>query len=306
MICGAVASETGYYDIQTQLGLYDAEIDEGIGGLQRLPGAWEYDSSVVDGRGYSVIGSEYVRVYTHPDYPSDIQFEYPSFIAGFTDKTGDKFHFFPVPGPYNYRSQIVKQIDHVGGGYSEVSYDDRGNVTLLERFNIAGSDSIPQSANYDAVCANQLTCNQPNWVIDPEGNQTDYEYNPVHGSVTKITAPADDHGVRPQIRYYYEQRSPWLKSSNGGYVASGTPIWVLTQEEYCRTSAASGNGCSAGSADEVVTTYDYGPDSGPNNLWLRGKTVTSEGVSLRTCYTYDVFGNQHTETTPNANLTSCP
>ena len=116
----------------------------------------------------------------------------------------------------------------------------------------------------------------------------------------------DDHGVRPQIRYYYEQRSPWLKSSNGGYVASGTPIWVLTQEEYCRTSAASGNGCSAGSADEVVTTYDYGPDSGPNNLWLRGKTVTSEGVSLRTCYTYDVFGNQHTETTPNANLTSCP
>jgi YD repeat-containing protein len=58
--------------------------------------------------------------------------------------------------------------------------------------------------------------------------------------------------------------------------------------------------------DEVLTTYDYGPDSGPNNLFLRGRVVTADGQSLRTCYTYDRFGNRISETLPRAGLTSCP
>jgi hypothetical protein len=33
--------------------------------------------------------------------------------------------------------------------------------------------------------------------------------------------------------------------------------------------------------DEVVTTSDYGPDSGPNILLLRGKVVTADDQSLR-------------------------
>jgi YD repeat-containing protein len=143
-------------------------------------------------------------------------------------------------------------------------------------------------------------------VRDPKAKQTDYQYHPSNGQVTKITGPADDEGIRPQIRYYYAQRYAWLKASGGGYVQADTPVWVLTSEEYCRNSAASGDGCSDGPGDEVVTEYDYGPDTGPNNLWLRGKTVTSEGVTLRTCYTYDAVGNRLTETTPNANLTACP
>ncbi len=66
-----------------------------------------------------------------------------------------------------------------------------------------------------------------------------------------------------------------------------------------------GNACSGGSGDEVVTTYDYGPDSGPNNLFLRGVAVTADGVTLRTCYGYDANGHKTYETKPRAGLASC-
>jgi RHS repeat-associated protein len=39
---------------------------------------------------------------------------------------------------------------------------------------------------------------------------------------------------------------------------------------------------------------------------LRGKVVTAGGVSRRTCYAYDVIGNQISVTTPRAALSSCP
>jgi hypothetical protein len=34
--------------------------------------------------------------------------------------------------------------------------------------------------------------------------------------------------------------------------------------------------------------------------------VTADGVSHRTCYGYDRFGNQISVTTPNAGMASCP
>ena len=81
----------------------------------------------------------------------------------------------------------------------------------------------------------------------------------------------------------------------------------MTEESLCKTGAphSSGTGCAL-AGDEVRTTYDYGPNSGPNNLLIRGKVVDSGGLALRTCYGYDTDGRKISETTPNANLTSCP
>ena len=56
----------------------------------------------------------------------------------------------------------------------------------------------------------------------------------------------------------------------------------------------------------MAISYDYGPDSGPNLLLLRGKVVTADGISLRTCYAYDPLGNKISETSPRAGLTVCP
>ena len=84
------------------------------------------------------------------------------------------------------------------------------------------------------------------------------------------------------------------------------PIWVLASESTCRMGApgASGSGCALPN-DEVVTTYEYGPNSGPNNLILRGKSVTADGQTLRTCYGHDKQGNKIWEASPNAQLSSC-
>lgn len=200
-------------------------------------------------------------------------------------------------GTANYENTARNRMTSAqgrGGPPETYTYDARGNVL---------SDAIT-SAGYDAVCANIRTCNKPNWSRDVAGNQTDYTYDPVHGGVTSITAPAVN-GVRPQTRYSYVQRFAWFRNGAGVMTRSSEPIWKLASERACRISAASGSGCAT-AGDEVVTAYDYGPDSGPNNLLLRGRVVTADGVSLRTCYSYDIYGNRISETAPRANLGACP
>jgi YD repeat-containing protein len=203
---------------------------------------------------------------------------------------------------------------HHGGQVATYSYDSRGNVTSATHTPQPGSalTAVSLSAGYDTLCSNPVKCNKPNWVRDGKGNQTDYTYDSVHGGVLSVTRPAVPVSVggtvtqvRPQTRYGYVQRYAWYKNSSGTAVQASSPIWLLSTEKSCRTSAANGAGCTT-AGDEVVTTYDYGPTTGANNLFVRGKAVTADGVTLRTCYSYDIFGNQISETSPNAGLASCP
>ena len=125
-------------------------------------------------------------------------------------------------------------------------------------------------------------------------------------AVTSINAAgAAVPGVRPQTRYTYAQAYAWIKNAAGAYVQASSPIWVLTSKRFCKTGAASGAGCAI-AGDEVITTYEYGPNSGPNNLLLRGTVVDSAGLKLRTCMTYDWQGNKISETKPMGTSTSCP
>jgi YD repeat-containing protein len=207
--------------------------------------------------------------------------------------------------PRSYTGQI-NSVTKAEGNYTTYAYDGRGNVAGETQVAKSGSGlaNIQLSAGYDTTCLNPLTCNKANWVKDALQNETDYAYDPVHGGVLTITAPPVS-GIRPQRRYAYTQRSAWVKNAAGSYVASANGIWVLTRESFCRTTAASGSGCAVAS-DEVVTTYEYGPDSGPNNLFLRGVAVTADGQILRTCYGYDSRGNKISQTLPRAGLSSCP
>lgn len=108
------------------------------------------------------------------------------------------------------------------------------------------------------------------------------------------------------MRYTYAQRYAWYKNSSGTVVQAATPIWVLTMEKTCRVGAtlADGSGCVIAN-DEVIKTYEYGPTSGANNLFLRGVAVTADGTTLRTCFGYDMYGNRISETSPKAGLPSC-
>lgn len=158
--------------------------------------------------------------------------------------------------------------------------------------------------------ADAKLCRSPTTQIDANGNQTDFTYDPAHGGVLTETGPAVG-GVRPQTRYAYMQRQAWIKNSGGADVQTGYPVWLLASKSICKTSAATGNPaapCSAGAGDEVRTLYDYGPDSGPNNLLLRGVVDDAVGEALRTCYSYDWRGNKVSETKPKGTtaLATCP
>ncbi len=190
---------------------------------------------------------------------------------------------------------------------TSLAMDTRGNITeqrTLAKTN-SGLAEIVIKAGYSLDCANRKTCNKPDYIIDAIGNTTNYTYAPEHGGVLTETGPAVN-GFRPQKRYVYAQRSAWLKNAVSGYSAAASPVWLLVQEAFCKTGAASGNGCAI-AGDEAVTTYDYGPDSGPNNLLLRGIITDAGpgGLNLRTCYAYDQAGNRISETSPKAGLSSC-
>ena len=193
------------------------------------------------------------------------------------------------------------------GNRTNYTWDGRGNLTQVVKVPKAGSPltQVTMSANYDTPPCNPLTCNKPNWTRDGLNHQTDFTYDPAHGGVTAITLPPDSNGVRPKTRYGYTQRYAWVLNASGSYVQSAAQIWVLTTERFCRTSAATESGCAAAN-DEVVKTYEYGPNSGPNNLLLRGFSVTASGATHRTCYGYDRMGKRISETQPAAGLTGCP
>jgi hypothetical protein len=190
----------------------------------------------------------------------------------------------------------------------QFTYDARGNLTSRVRYPTpaSGLPSITEeTSTFPATCDNYKTCNKPDSVTDANGNVTNYTYSPDHGGVLTKTGPAVG-GIRPQTRYEYVQRYAWVKNAAGAYVQAATPIWLLATERTCRTTATTGNSCAGGATDEVVTSYDYGPDSGPNNLLKRGVIVAADSQSLRTCFNYDRFGNKISETKPAAGLTACP
>jgi len=202
----------------------------------------------------------------------------------------------------------VRRVTEPEGNRLQLAYSDFGSITERRRIAKPGSGlaDIVSGSTFPSPCAALFNCNKPLTVTDGNGNTTTYTYDATHGGVLTESGPAVG-GVSPRKKYYYAQRYAWIKSG-AGYAQATSPVWLLTEERTCRTSTLNltAGTCAAGSADLVATAYDYGPNAGPNNLLLRGVTVTSEGVSLRTCYGYDTLGRRISETQPNANLASCP
>jgi YD repeat-containing protein len=190
--------------------------------------------------------------------------------------------------------------------------DGRNNVSsVTQASKTGGQPGLTTTYTYATSCtsANEAWCNRPIAETDPMGNTTDYEYNQA-GQITKEIAPAPEAGgARPTIINEYTWRQAYIKTANGGVEHAGPEISLMTKSYTCISSA----NCNANTpaSDKVVTEYDYGPDNGLNNLLLRGIAVTavnSQGQmeTLRTCYTYNYFGERISETQPKADLASCP
>lgn len=226
----------------------------------------------------------------------------PSRLGSVTDELGRSTVF-----GHDFTPRLTS-VTNPDGNSVEYLYDDRSNMIRETRHARPGSGlaDIVSTAIYPTGCTTGINCNKPISYTDGNGNQTDWTYDPTHGQVLTETGPAVN-GIRPQKRYSYVYRYAWLKNASGGYSKTDSGIWLLGSTRSCRSSAWTGSACAAGTADEVVTTYDYGPGgSGPNNLWLRGIAVTADGVTRRTCYGYDRLGRKISETAANANLAVCP
>lgn len=218
-------------------------------------------------------------------------------------------------GPFFY-SVYPSVVTYPEGNQLAFSRDDADNVTSKRSVAKPGSGAAnigkfweyPTAyfgANPSLCAAADAVCDKPTAYLDARNNRTDFTYDATHGGLLTETGPPTNAGIRPQTRYTYTQRYARINNGGGGHVYAATPIWLPSAQRSCRTTAASGAGCAGGSADEVVTTYDYGPDSGSNNLLLRGVSVSADGQIRRTCFGYDEMGRKISETAPNAGLGSC-
>lgn len=204
----------------------------------------------------------------------------------------------------------LSQWTYPNGYKLNFSYDVRSNIIEARQIPVstAGQSDIVSSMVYPVTCTNIIICNRPSAKTDARGSVSTFTYDPVHGGVLLEIGPAVN-GIAPVKRYGYAQRYAWVKNgAASGYIKAATPIWVLTEVRTCKTTATTGGICSGGTADETVNLYDYGPDSGPNNLHLRGEVADfgTGKLNLRTCYQYDRFGNQISKTEPEAGLQACP
>jgi hypothetical protein len=228
-------------------------------------------------------------------------------LTSLTDEIGrvTTVNVLPLFNPNEGR---INSIASPEGNSKSYVYDARGNVTQATEIAKPGSGlaNLVTNIAYPASCTNGVTCNKPASVTDPKGYVASFIYDAVSGEVLAETSPPDASGINPVKRHSYTQMYAWVSNGAGGYVQGDSAIWLRTQTRTCRTTPTVGNACAGGVADEVVTSYDYGQQSGPNNLELRGVSVAADGQTQRTCFTYDKLGNKVSETKSLGTAGVCP
>lgn len=197
---------------------------------------------------------------------------------------------------WNSTTRRLDQIQYPELNRTVFQYDARGNVTTRTDVSKSGLETLTWVAGGFPACtaSNRANCNKPRWVIDPQGNQTDFEYTGNLPAPTRTIRPSPTPGAaRPTVVTEYQ----------GSY-----PIRV----SVCPTQAT-----CAGSIDEIVTEYEYrffgagggfmsGADQSATSFRAVGReTVTSGGVSRTVCHQYDQKGRRISSTPPLANVSGC-
>ena len=142
---------------------------------------------------------------------------------------------------------------------------------------------------------------------DSNGNETDYIYDLVHGGILSEMRPAPIAGsARPLVLTTWSQLYGSAKNRSGMLVQSPYPIWRKATETKCQTVTGSNVATCDSAAPQTVTVYQYGAAGSRFALLVKGVGVSSGGVTLRTCYDYDIYGHSISTTKPNANLATCP
>lgn len=176
---------------------------------------------------------------------------------------------------------------HPEGNRTDYTYV-RGNLASITETPKAGTGSpmVTFEAGYASTCTESTmrTCNSPLYTIDARGGRTDYTYHAPSGLPATRTDPAGPNGVRPQLRYSYQQLQARYMNASGQLVSSGRPIWKLATISQCRTLASCAN-----TADELVTTFTYDDNLRPITETTRAGDNSVGPIT--TAKTYDAVGN---------------
>lgn len=213
-----------------------------------------------------------------------------------------------LPPIFTERCYVVALQSFVDpeGVRTELKYDGSRNITEVRRKSKPGSGlpDIVTSATYN--CSVAINCAKPVTMTDARGSITEFSYDNTHGGLLMEMGPAPAPGsARPLKLRTYTQRYAFILSG-GSLVPADAATWLPQSETVCQTFAGSNAPTCDWNAPYSVTHYDYGPDGTANNLLLRGVTVTADGQTRRTCYTYDALGRQTSATPPGAEMASCP
>ncbi|QDP18698.1 DUF6531 domain-containing protein [Sphingomonas xanthus] len=188
----------------------------------------------------------------------------------------------------------VRQVAKPGSGLAD--------IVTTATYSVNPSATWPNFA-----CTNPKICDKPLTVTDARGGTTNFTYDSNHGGVLSEMKPAPTAGgPRPLKITNWAQRNAYVKDSSGSLVQATSPVWVVTSETECQTVAGGSTPVCDNTAPVRVTTLEYPSVPAINALLPRGSVVTTGGISRRTCFGYDTLGRKISETTPNANLTSCP
>lgn len=214
---------------------------------------------------------------------------------------------------YYWTPTDVSKVTYREGNFVEYKFGLAGRVTEERRGDKTGNaaNDIVRTASYTSDCwgsgVGWRYCTKPLTVTDSNG-VTHYAYDPAHGGVLTKMLPAPTAGAaRPLERATWTQRYAWVRNASGTLTQAVSPLWLKASETQCQTLAGATPAAACDtSAQQIVTTYEYGANGTGESLLLKGIAVTSGGQTLRTCYAYDALGRRISETTPNSGLTSCP
>lgn len=202
---------------------------------------------------------------------------------------------------YEYDAENrLSQVRQDEGDRAVFTYDDRGNIiqTVYHPKLLSTEPVITTSATFPTSCTVRATCNLPVTTTDARGNVTNYEYDPTHGGVVSITAPAPTTGaVRPQSRIAYAPRNAWFKNSSGVIVQSPDAITLPIQTSTCATGQAP---TCIGTDAETRSSLTYGATGVANNLLPTAVTAASGSGSITSAVamTYDRNGDLLTRDGP--------
>ena len=178
----------------------------------------------------------------------------------------------------------LKTITKPGGEVLTASYDARGNELSTTTTPAGGGSPQIVRRIFPSSCtaATQRSCNKPTAIIDPRGNETDYQWSDVHGGLLTETLPADAAGFRSTNTYSYTAYTG----------IDGATFYLLTAKTETIDATHS-----------RTTSYEYDV----SDHWERkGEVVDVGGLALRTCFKHDPIGNLISKTAPRGGLTSCP